>query len=317
MSALRMEAARDEPEASPVARGTQLSAAPGRLLFPLQIGLLLAMAITVATKVWQQHVWFGWLIVALTVLAWLPELRRDRDRRWWFAYVAGIFVYTLLRSYASKTGIPVRSAYAIDIDRHVFGIEPVIWLQTRLFHPTNLSLLDWLTVMVHWSFFIAPHAAAIAIFVWRRSLFPRYTVLVVGTMYAGLLLFYLVPTAPPWLAAQAGTLPGAFRVMDFVGGRVSLDTYQSFYASLGEPNSVAAMPSIHMAVTFAMFLWARDHYPRLAIPLLVYSLVMGFSLIYMAEHYFADLVAGIICAGAVHLASRKLMRVPSPAATTA
>lgn len=284
----------------------------GRLLLVIQITLLLAMTATVATKVWQDHIWFGFVLVGATVAVWLPELTRPRARRWWFAYVGGIFLYTLLRAYADETGMPIQTSYVIDFDHLVFfGNDPVVWLQGHLFSTTHVSALDFFAVQVHWSFFIAPHLAAVLIFIWRRDLFPRYTILVVGTMYAGLVLFFLVPTAPPWMAARDGALPEAFRIMDFVGGKVNANTYQAFSASLAEPNSVAAMPSIHMAVTFGMYLWARDNRSRWAPWLLGYSLIMGAALVYLAEHYVLDLIAGVVVALLVNQASRRFGDVPA------
>jgi membrane-associated phospholipid phosphatase len=269
------------------------------------------MTATVATKVWQDHIWIGFVLVGATAVIWAPELTKPRARRWWFTYVAGIFVYTLLRSYADETAIPIQTSYVINVDHWVFfGTDPVIWLQDRLFSPTRLTPLDFAAVEVHWSFFIAPHAVAVLVFVWRRDLFPRYTLLVVGTMYAGLVLFFLLPTTPPWLAAKAGQLPEAFRVMDFVGGRVDGQTYRNLSVSLGEPNSVAAMPSIHMAVTFAMFLWTRDHAPKFAPWVLLYTLVMGFSLVYLAEHYVLDLAVGVAIAYGCHRVVERLVAAP-------
>jgi membrane-associated phospholipid phosphatase len=278
------------------------------LLLLVQASLLLAMTATVATRLWQDHIWIGFALVAVTTAVWLPELSRPRARRWWFAYVAGIFAYTLLRSYADDTGIPIQTMYVIDADHLLFfGNDPVVWLQSHFFTPGRITPLDFATVQVHWSFFVAPHIAAVLIFIWRRDLFPRYTLLVVGTMYLGLALFFLLPTTPPWLAARAGSLPEGFRIMDFVGGRVDGETYRTFSASLGEPNSVAAMPSKHMAVTFAMYLCARDNQRRLAPWLLLYTAIMGFSLIYMAEHYVLDLFAGMACAWLCHLAVKRIL----------
>src|SRR6185437_3143512 len=151
----------------------------------------------------------------------------------------------------------------------------------------------------------------VMVFIWRRDLFPRYVLLVVGTMYAGLLLFFLVPTTPPWLAARAGDLQ-AFRIMDFVGGKVDGDTYRNFSTSLGEPNSVAAMPSIHMAVTFAMYLWSREHARKAAPWLLLYTAIMGFSLVYLAEHYVLDLAVGVLIAYGCHVAVKRLVAEPCP-----
>ncbi|MBI2765254.1 MAG: inositol phosphorylceramide synthase [Chloroflexi bacterium] len=288
--------------------------ADSRALLILQSGLLLAMTATVATRFWQDNDWAGAALVGATAAVWAPEVRRRRMRAWWFVYVAGIFVYTLLRAIADETGIPIRTGYAISGDRFLFfGSEPVQWLQARFFSTTRISPLDIFAVQVHWSFFVAPHVAAVFIYLRHRAQFPRYTIAVVGTMYLGLLLFFLVPTTPPWLAGQQGGLSGVYRVMDFVGGRVNSGTYQSFYASLAEPNSVAAMPSIHMGVTFAMYLWAREARPRLAWVLLAYSGVMAFSLVYLAEHYVLDLLAGMALATVCHLAARRWLPAVAPA----
>lgn len=267
------------------------------VVLAVQVATLLAMAATVATKVWQDHAWFGFLLVGLALAAWSPELRLRRERIWWFAFVAGIFAYTLLRSLADETVVPTRTSYPIRFDHALFfGTDPIQWLQDRYFDVSDVSFLDVFSVGMHWSFFIAPYAMAVVVFWRRRGVFPRYVGVVVGTMYLGLLLFFLLPTSPPWLAAQHGQLDGVYRVMDFVGGSVDKDTYQSFYASLGEPNSVAAMPSIHEGVTFAMFLWAREHSRRWSWVLLVYSVLMGLSLMYLGEHYLLDLIGGIACA---------------------
>ena len=92
------------------------------------------MTATVATRLWQDHIWIGFVLILATVAAWAPEVARSRARRWWFAYVAGIFVYTLLRSYADETLIPTQTDYVIRADQLVFfGTDPVVWLQERLF----------------------------------------------------------------------------------------------------------------------------------------------------------------------------------------
>ncbi len=278
----------------------------------IQAAALLLMTASVATRLWSDYPWLGPTLVVVALAAWAPELRLRRPRGWWFAYVAGIFVYTLLRAVADETAIPIRTAYVIDIDQALFfGHDPVTVLQSRLFSPDRVTLLDVLAVQVHWSFFLAPHALAVYVFWRHREQFAGYTVLVVGTMYLGLVLFFLLPTTPPWLAAQEGALEGAYRVMDFVGGRVNSDSYQSFYASLGEPNSVAAMPSIHMGVTFAMYLWARGTRPRLAGVLLAYTAVMGLALVYLAEHYALDLAVGVVCATGAYAVARWRALLPA------
>ncbi len=287
----------------------------GRLLLAAQAGILLAMTLSVATRTWQDHLWLGFLLVGVAVLLWAPEARQHRVRRWWFVYVAGIFVYTLLRAYADETGVPIRIDYPIRLDRWLFlGTDPTLWLQREAFDPRGIGFVDYAAVATHWSFFIAPHALALGVFLMDRRHFPRFALLMVGTMWLGLVLFFVVPTAPPWLAGELGALAGVRRIMDYVGGSIHGSAYSSLYAALGEPNSVAAMPSIHMAVTFAMYLWARRHIPALASWLLAYSAVMAVSLVYLGEHYVSDLLVGIACAAAAWVAaSRFAPEIPEAA----
>lgn len=246
------------------------------------------------------------------VLLWLPAARYVRYLHLGLLYVFGLFVYTVLRSFADQTFIPVRVEYVIHLDRALFlGTEPTRWLQSRLFDPSRLRLLDWFTVQMHWSYFAVPHVAAALVWVFRRELFPRFVALVLGTFYAGLVIYFLLPTAPPWLAADYGLLPGVSRIMDFVGGQVDLENYRRLYDALGVPNPVAAMPSLHMAVTFAVFLFARELNRWLGRALLIYAVLMGFSLVYMGEHYVSDVLAGVLVAYGVYRLTRRLLMPPA------
>jgi membrane-associated phospholipid phosphatase len=65
-------------------------------------------------------------------------------------------------------------------------------------------------------------------------------------------------------------------------------------------NLVAAIPSLHAALTMAVaaFLWNRVS--RKWQPLLVaYVLVMAFTLVYTAEHYVIDILLGWVLAAMV------------------
>jgi len=270
-----------------------------RVLHVVQWVLLAPLALSLATRAWYQHEWMAWALLLFTTAAWAPDLRRGH-RRWWFFYVSGLFVYTLLRAEADEFVFPVQVQYVIRFDRWLFGgQEPVVWIQSKFFSPGNIGILDVTATQVHWSFFVVPHALAGAIWVWRRPLFSRYVIMLLAVEYIGLLFFYLVPTAPPWLASQYGQLEPVYRVMEFVGGSLDAETYRRLYSALGEPNSVAAVPSIHMAVTFAGYLWLRRFFPAAAPLFLLYSVLMAVSLMHLAEHYFFDLAVGVLVAVAV------------------
>jgi membrane-associated phospholipid phosphatase len=67
-----------------------------------------------------------------------------------------------------------------------------------------------------------------------------------------------------------------------------------------EPNAKAAMPSLHFAGAFIVVIVATIlRSKRLAAGALAYSTLLSFALMYLGEHYFADILVG----GLVALAS--------------
>ena len=273
------------------------------------------MALSLVTRAWYEHEWGASALLLVAAALWAPDLRSGQ-RRWWFFYVAGVFVYTLLRALADTALFPVQTDYVIHIDRLLFGgVDPVVWLQSRFFSPRDIDAIDLAATQVHWSFFVVPHALAVGIYARRRELFPRYVLLLLGILYVGLILFYLIPTTPPWLAAQQGEIGRAYRVMNFVGRSVDPETYRTLYSALAEPNSVASVPSIHMAITAAMYLWTRRFAPALSSLCLAYAALMALSLVLLGEHYVFDLIVGIVVAVIVDYALRiRLDTTPAQAA---
>lgn len=247
-------------------------------------------------------------MAGIIVLAVFPFARRAAGLHLGVLYVFGLFVYTVLRGFADDTGLPVRTFYVIDIDRALgFGTVPSQWLQRRFFDAGRLNPLDWFAVQVHWSYFLLPHLGALLVYARRRDLFARYVAAILGTFYVGLALYFILPTVPPWLAADNGALPGVARIMDYVGGRMDPSTYRRAYDAIGVPNPVAAMPSLHMGITFTLFLFSRQVSGRLATLLGVYSGLMAFSLVYLGEHYVADVLMGALVAILVHTAIKRWM----------
>jgi hypothetical protein len=97
------------------------------------------------------------------------------------------------------------------------------------------------------------------------------------------------------MAGQAGDLPHVFRIVSEISGGVSPEGYQRAYEIAG-PNDVAAMPSLHMAVTFIIaFMAWRLHRVAGALALF-YAGSMAFVLVYLGEHYVTDLLAGLLMA---------------------
>ena len=69
-------------------------------------------------------------------------------------------------------------------------------------------------------------------------------------------------------------------------------------------NPWAAMPSDHFATALMTALVLADHDRRAALAAAGYAALLGFSLVYLGEHYVVDLIAGGALAAAVQVASR-------------
>ncbi len=129
----------------------------------------------------------------------------------------------------------------------------------------------------------------------HRDLFPRSAVLMSACFDLGCVVYWLVPTAPPWYAGANGQMPPVRRIMAEAGERFWRRLWHPLYHSL-QGNPFAAMPSLHFgtSVMAARILSqvGRGH----AAAGWAYALTLGFGLVYLGEHYVIDLLAGLALA---------------------
>lgn len=236
---------------------------------------------------------FGWgVAVAATIVA-VPISKLRSYATAFLPYGAAWLIFTLLRALADETRVPLRTDAVTRIERAMFfGNTPTLWLQKHLFDPFSLSWYDYATTFVHWSYFFVPHLAAIII--WRRNpaLFTRYLVATVLLLGVGLLVYFLSPAAPPWLTSDTAPQPDTYRVMANVGREINSSLYDRTNSVVGDSNPVAAMPSMHQAITFLVAIFAMRAGGWLRIAGILYAIAMGFSLVYTGEHYVIDVLIG-------------------------
>jgi membrane-associated phospholipid phosphatase len=80
--------------------------------------------------------------------------------------------------------------------------------------------------------------------------------------------------------------------MEAVAYEIGGGLYEASYNVIGESNPIAAMPSIHTAVTVLLVFPAWYSGRRWFIAALVYSVLMGITLVYTGEHYVVDVAMG-------------------------
>ena len=218
-------------------------------------------------------------------------------------YLLGFALFAQARAFGDDTGVPHLFTYVIRTDS-LAGVLPSAWLQQHFYTPGSNGPLVLATSSVYVSYFMVVHIFGLYLWMRRRELFGLYAGTMLLTFYSGLLVSFIVPTAPPWLAAQHGDTAGVHRVFQEMVNGLQSNAYAAGSTAVGQ-NDVAAMPSLHMAVTFAiaLFAWKLDR--RLGIAGGVYAFAMGFSLVFLGEHYVTDVLAGaVFAAGAWSVALR-------------
>ena len=152
-----------------------------------------------------------------------------------------------------------------------------------------------MAVGVYMSYFWAHFALGVLLWISRRDLLTPYIKLILAIFLVGLLGYLIVPTSPPWLAGETGHLPEVFRIIKLATSDVWSDAYQQGTYVAGT-NDVAAMPSLHTALTTAVALTAWRINRLFGLLGCVYVAAMGITLVYSGEHYVVDVLAGILVA---------------------
>jgi len=189
--------------------------------------------------------------------------------------------------------------YPVRADRVIGrGTLPTTRLQQALGRPGQLRAHDYALSFVHWSWFFVPHGTLAYLLLRHRTLYPRSAVLMAACFDLGCVVYWAVPTAPPWWAGENGHIPPVRRIMAEAGERVWRRAWHPLYHSL-QGNPFAAMPSLHFgtSVMAARVLSGVGRGPG-ALGW-SYALTLGFGLVYLGEHYLVDLIAGFVLADVV------------------
>ncbi len=220
----------------------------------------------------------------------------------------------------------VHVEYPIRIDRTLgLGKIPSERLQAWFSHDGEVTKFERALIWSHWAWFAVPHLAVAYVAVRR----PKQLGTAAARMYAvfdlGAVVYWKLPTAPPWWAAAHGQLEeldgqveiGEFGRRNDISGaplpvrRIMLEYGERFWGSrwngmydvLGG-NPLAAMPSLHFATSLMAARLLSEVDPVAGAAGWAYAGTLGLALVYLGEHYAADLIAGAALAEAVHRSAR-------------
>ena len=224
----------------------------------------------------------------------------------WLPFVVLFLAYELMRGLADNVGLPVHITDMVTAERLVaLGHIPSQILQDA-FHPAHgVDIVAEFATVVYMLHFALPLVTGFILWVWRRSHYYDFVAALILLSLVGFVTFVLIPTAPPWYAAQVGALngpnghpvisylkPGAFDTLaNFFGFKSDYIYTYVFYDV--NPNGFAAWPSLHVGYPFLSFLVLRRAFGKIGWIGFIYTLLVAFSVMYTGDHWRIDAIGGV------------------------
>ncbi len=194
----------------------------------------------------------------------------------------------------------LRSRYPIAVDRVLgAGRLPNVRLQRALARLPRVGAINRVLAWTHWLWFIEPYLALTLILVRDNERFPRAARQMAAVFDAGCVVYFAVPTAPPWWSSEQNvTGEEVRRIMVEVGEDTWRSAWPKMYEALGG-NPWAAMPSLHFATSVQAALSLSEAGRVEGALGWSYAATLGFALVYLGEHYVTDLLAGALLVAGV------------------
>lgn len=219
----------------------------------------------------------------------------------WTAPILLLLSYDFLRSIIPKINPTIHYLFMPRFDMALFGTIPTVFLQHALYNPNYLHWYDYVCAFLYSIHFVVVLFVAFILWLTDRKDFETYIFGMVGLSYMAFFTYMAFPAAPPWLAAQYGFIPPVTHITNVVFGHyLNFIALPTVYKYFGE-NVAAAVPSLHAGYPFFTALFLGKKFPK-AIPFLtLYIAAIGFAVIYLGEHYFFDVILGMLYAFIAYL----------------
>lgn len=194
----------------------------------------------------------------------------------------------------------LKTRYPIRVDRVIGGGRlPNARLQRAFAGRPGVGVVNKVLTWTHWLWFVEPYLSLALILVHHNERFPRAARQMAAVFDLGCVVYFAVPTAPPWWSSEQGlTGEEVRRIMVEVGEPTWGRAWERLYDALGG-NPWAAMPSLHFATSLQAALSLSEAGKVEGALGWGYAGTLGFALVYLGEHYVTDLLAGAALVAAV------------------
>ena len=253
-----------------------------------------------------------WVLLALLVIA--VALGRGRSFVTdWTPFLLLFFAYEAMRGFASKTNFAPHDLAGLE--RFVFaGTIPTLTLQHAFYHSGVVGVQDIVGMFFYFMHFVLPIVIGFVFWVTSREYYWRFIAALLLMCFLAFVTYLFWPTAPPWWQLPDEVVKVNDQTVHALWGFTAVSPiYHSF-----NPNKFAAFPSLHAAFPMLAAVYAWQRYRLLALGLVLWSLAVVLSIVYLGEHYVVDALVSVLYVAvatiAVEVFSRRRARLARPSA---
>ncbi|HEV3102944.1 MAG TPA: phosphatase PAP2 family protein [Candidatus Dormibacteraeota bacterium] len=211
--------------------------------------------------------------------------------RGWAPFVLLLVAYEVMRGAASALGMPAHDLARLD--RTLFaGNQPTLVLQAAIGKLADADLFEDAGSLVYATHFLLPVAIGGWLWAKDREAFRTFGLTLVVLCALAFVTYVVAPTAPPWLAQPASVR----HLMEVTIQRSDLPSSLVWLYSHHDYNLYAAFPSLHAGfpVVAAAAAWRRNR--GVGMVLWLWAIIVWLVVVYLGEHYVADVIGGIVYA---------------------
>ena len=260
------------------------------------VGSLLYLGVIFGVMLWRGiSIEPEWVVLALLVIA----IAMGRGLAFiadWGPFLLLFFAYEAMRGFASKTGFAANDLSGLE--RAFFGSIPTVTLQHAFYNPSAVGPQDLIAMFFYFMHFPLP--IVVGFYFWWRSRdhYRRFIAALLLMCFLAFVTYLFWPSTPPWLQFPLNAAPNDVAVHKILNETVQKlwgDSYviTPIYSHLN-PNQYAAFPSLHAAFPALATVYAWRRYRRLALGLVLWTIGVLFSIVYLGEHYIVDALCGFV-----------------------
>lgn len=209
----------------------------------------------------------------------------------WVPFIAAFVAFEFFRGIADDLSPWGRASWFLVYDWEVwlFGKLPTEFFQEYIAYDSVVTtvLFFFYGMFFYYSFLVG----FVLWMVKKNRMFGEYAIRFVLLCYFGLLWFWLIPTAPPWVVSELGELDVSRYIYEnkIVTEMAGLSIYGHYVYG----NPVAALPSLHTAwPAFTSLFLIRRFRKRIYWIGMVVPMMIGLAVVVTAEHYVIDVALG-------------------------